>query len=120
MILKRYNLKWYFDIRYWQMLYPYDKKVDDLLNNIINDQKIRDEFIIKVLQYKHMGIKQMNMVPIKDDKMLWLKNYPYAYATISNIRSSPVEISLRGSRNTIYNFKKFMDNLEIDYPEYFL
>jgi len=102
------------------MLYPYNKEVDNFLNEIINNQKIRNAFIIKVLQYKHMGIKQINMVPLKDDKMLWLKNYPYAYATISNIRSSPAEISLRGSRNTIYNFKKFMDNLEIDFPEYFL
>ena len=110
-------INWIFKPNFWIMLYDYDKRADDYLLNIINDKTERDKFAD--LYFANIMFSEKTiLIPFNKESntFLWLSNYPYAYATIGNNGSDTV----RGSRDTIYKFKKFIDNIEHEYPEYFL
>ncbi len=113
--------KWMHNLGFINMLYSYDKKVDDYLLSIMNDPNQRKIFLDIFFKFQNTIERCPKMIPIGDDgaELLWLDNYPYAYATIS-VNGSHHSTSRRGSRKTIYEFKKFIDNLPKNYPEYFL
>lgn len=74
------------------MLYPFDKKVDEIVN------KLLDEYEIKEPPYLDLTVKLGNAI-------LWVGNRPYASGTIHN---SQID-KKRPSRLTI---KRLLDRLE--------
>jgi len=75
---------------YWLLNYPYDKKWDKELNELLKKHKIEiyDGFTIKL-----------------GDKSIWVRNYPYAYGILydNGLKTN------RPSRLTIFKLNKMVN-----------
>ena len=99
------NLQFIFRPSYWVMNYRYSKEWDELLNLLMEKEKPVFERI-NGLDGKIYNVSFL-------DIMVWVGNYPYAYAT-----PSPTDTKYRGekrfrpSRLTILKFHNFIEPLK--------
>ena len=92
------SLQFIFKPSFWFMNDEYSKQVDSTVNKIIDE----DLIVLFDAYYADTG---------KGIKV-WIKNYPYAYATLHTYISgqwSSTKIDGRPSRLTILRFRKYVD-----------
>lgn len=104
---------WVFKPSFWSMLSDYSTKTEKLINDIMHNKKIRDDFIKR--RYHDKISHECLYINLDLKYNIWLSNYPYGYASVTN-----EEGETRPSRKTVYEFKKFIDNIHINYPELLL
>jgi hypothetical protein len=108
--------KWWINPKYWTMLYDYDETIDDFFKSILSSRKSKIDFLLNVnspISTNTIRVIPRDYFAIYKGTEFWLANYPYAYLTV---RIDEYK-TLRPSRDTIYEFHKFINNWQKEFPE---
>jgi len=89
------NLQFIFMPHYWIMLKPYNKKVDKIINDLLDKYKLK---------------KESNCRASLGSETIWIENYPYGFG---NFYESKLD-NFRPSRLTIRRIKRELDLLELE------
>jgi hypothetical protein len=120
---KWYDKYWWVNPLYWGNIpYQYSDKTEEYLQNIMYNPEetkkfLRDRYnsLNRCGLLHFIDISSWTQKSTKGAATLWLGNYPYAYGTYVGDN-----VTTRGKRSTVIQLKRFIDQIEINYPEYSL